>query len=132
MPVDAEPGRRTGWVTYAGIVFLVGTAFNAINGVTMLVHGHSFDASGLLFGDLRTWGWVFVALALVQLVVAVLILHLRPSGRVAGIVLSSISLIVWFLAIRTYPFWAVIDMVFYMLVIYDLVVYEEEFEQIGE
>jgi hypothetical protein len=130
MRIAAEPGRRTGWVTYAGIVFLVGTAFNAINGVTMLARGDFFDATGLPFGDLRTWGWVFVALAIVQLVVGVLILRLSPAGRVAGIVLSAISLIVWFLAMRTYPFWAVIDMVFYVLVIYGLVVYEEEFERI--
>ena len=59
-------GQGVGWIHFAGIFFLVAAVFNAIAAVSILNRGELFDSSKLVVSDLKTWGWIFLVVAVVQ------------------------------------------------------------------
>ena len=58
--VAPQVETRTGWVTFAGIVLLVGAVANFFWGLAALDSKAYLDESGLLYGTLETWGWIAV------------------------------------------------------------------------
>jgi hypothetical protein len=121
-------GQGVGWIHFAGIFFLVAAAFNAIAAASILTRDELFDDSKLVVSDLRTWGWVFLVVAVVQLVAGVMVLRRLRAGRVPAIVIAVIGMVAWFVAWSILPFWGLVMMILYGVIIYALTAFHEYFE----
>lgn len=125
---EHSKGQGTGWINFAGIFYLVAAAFNAIAGVSGLTRGELFDDSKLVVADLRLWCWIFIAVAVVQLVTGIVVLRRVRAGRVPAIVIAVIGMVVWFVAWAAFPFWGLAMMILYGLIIYALTAFREYFD----
>jgi uncharacterized membrane protein (UPF0136 family) len=121
-------GQGVGWIHFSGIFYLVAAAFNAIAAVSILNRGELFDDSKLVVSDLRTWGWIFLVVAVVQLVAGVAVLRRMRAGRVPAIVIAVIGMVAWFVVFSVLPFWGLVMMVLYGLIIYALTAFREYFQ----
>jgi hypothetical protein len=121
-------GQGVGWIHFAGIFFLVAAVFNAIAAASILTRGELFDDSKLVVSDLKTWGWIFLVVAVVQLVAGIVVLMRKRAGRVPAIVIAVIGMVAWFVAWSILPFWGLVMMILYGLIIYALTAFREYFE----
>jgi hypothetical protein len=121
-------GQGVGWIHFAGIFFIVAAVFNAIAAVSVLNRGELFDDSKLVVSDLKTWGWIFVVVAVVQLIAGIVVLMRKRAGRVPAIVIAVLGMVAWFVAWSILPFWGLVMMILYGLIIYALVAFQEYFE----
>jgi hypothetical protein len=118
----SEP-RGRGYITLAGVMLFIAAAANALWGIAAFANDDYFAADELLFGDLSTWGVVYLAIAAVQLVTAVAIFNKSNLGALVGIVIAALNAIAQLMAIGAYPVWSVIVLVIDGLIIYGLCVY---------
>jgi hypothetical protein len=121
-------GQGVGWIHFAGIFYLVAAAFNAIAGVSGLARDELFDESRFILSNLQTWSYVFLVIAVVQLVAGIVVLRRMRAGRVPAIVIAVIGMLVWFVAWAVFPFWGLAMMILYGLIIYALTAFHEYFE----
>ena len=125
---EHHKGQGVGWIHFAGIFYIVAAIFNAIAAVSVLNRGELFDTSKLVVSDLRTWGWIFLVVAVVQLVMGIVVLRRVRAGRVPAIVVAVIGMVAWFVAWSILPFWGLVMMILYGLIIYALTAFREYFE----
>jgi len=125
---EHHKGQGVGWIHFAGIFYIVAAIFNAIASVSVLNRGELFDTSKLVVSDLRTWGWIFLVVAVVQLAMGIVVLRRVRAGRVPAIVVAVIGMVAWFVAWSILPFWGLVMMVLYGLIIYALTAFHEYFE----
>jgi uncharacterized membrane protein (UPF0136 family) len=121
-------GQGVGWIHFAGIFFLVAAVFNAIAGISVLNRGELFDDSKLVISDLKTWGWIFLVIAVVQLVAGIVVLRRLRAGRVPAIIIAVIGMVTWFVAWSILPFWGLVMVILYGLIVYALTAFHEYFE----
>ena len=64
--MEILPVKRSGMLTFAGVMLMLAGSFNLLLGVVALTKDESFRADELLFGDLSAWGfwWLFIGLLL--------------------------------------------------------------------
>jgi len=81
-----------------------------------------FYVAGAVFvwSDLRTWGWIVLALGVVQLLAGSAILRGRAWGRWFGIGVASLNAIGQMVFIPAYPWWSLLIIALDILVIYGL------------
>ena len=111
---------HNGWVTFAGIMFVVAGFANVIWGIGALANKDYLPESGLLFSTLTFWGWISLIWGVILLVGSYLLLTDSPNGRTLGIVLAVISAIFWFIALPVLPIWGLIAIIIDSLIIYGL------------
>jgi hypothetical protein len=79
--------RRSGWVTFAGIVALAAGGYNALSGLAAVTDDDTLAsrATEVLYGiDLTAWGWFWLLVGVAQLLTGVLILRRIPAGLWLG------------------------------------------------
>jgi NAD/NADP transhydrogenase beta subunit len=116
-----------GWIHFAGVFYLVAAVFNANAGVAGLERAERFDTTRLLVSNLETWSWVFIALAVAQLALGVAVLRRLRAGRIPAIVAAVAGMVAWFVAWAILPFWGLVMMILYGLIIYALTAFREYF-----
>jgi hypothetical protein len=121
-------GQGVGWIHFAGIFFIVAAIFNAIAALSILTRDELFDDSKLVVADLQTWGWVFLVVGVVQLVAGIVVLRRLRSGRVPAIIIAVIGMVAWFVGWSILPFWGLVMMILYGLIVYALTAFREYFE----
>ncbi len=112
-----------GWWVFAAVMFILAGLANGIWGITALSKDDLLRADELLFGDLTTWGVVYLCLAALQLATGLLLLLGRATGVVLGILLAGAHATVALFSIGAYPLWTVTAMVIDGLIIYGLAVH---------
>ena len=118
--VEEGSGIRSGWVTFAGVAFLVAAFANFFWGLGALAEKAYLYEGGLLWSTLNTWGWVAVIWSAVVFVGAVLLLFRVSWAPIVGIALASLSCIFWLFALPVLPLFALTAIIIDMLVIYGL------------
>jgi hypothetical protein len=118
---------RSGWVTFAGVMFLIAGAFNLLDGIVALVNDDYFVADELLFGDLSAWGvwWLVVGTALA--LVGIGILMRMTLSVIFGIGLAAINAVTQLMWLGVYPAWAIAAIVVDGLIIWALTTHMEDF-----
>jgi len=124
--VTREP---RGWVEFAGIFYVVAAAFNGIAGIVMLTRKSLFDENSLIFEHLTFWGTLLIVVGIVQLAIAALILTRTPVGRIAGLALGVLSMGLWFFVIFVAPFWSIVNIALYGVLLYGLTAHRDEFRR---
>jgi hypothetical protein len=117
-PVPSSGGA--GWLTFAAVMFIAAAVFNALWGISALVNDDHFRADELLFGDLSMWGAIYLGLAVLLGLTAILIIRRRGSGIILGCLLAMIHGVVALMSIGAYPLWTVVLLVIDGLIIYGL------------
>jgi hypothetical protein len=99
--------ERSGWVTFAAVLFLITGTLNVIYGIAAIGDSSFFvrDARYVI-SDLNTWGWVTLGIGLIQVIAAGSLWRGGLFGRVLGICAASLSAIAALLSIPAYPFWS--------------------------
>jgi hypothetical protein len=120
-PVPSSGGA--GWLTFAAVMFIAAAVFNALWGISALVNDDHFRADELLFGDLSMWGAIYLGLAVLLGLTAILIIRRHGSGIILGCLLAMIHGVVALMSIGAYPLWSVVLLVIDGLIIYGLTVH---------
>lgn len=128
MEASRDASRAQGWAAFAAIMVLIVGVFNVIYGLAGIIDDDYFEAGELLFGDQSLWGWIHLALGVLQVITAALIFAGNELGAVLGIMFAGFNAIAALLAIGAYPVWSVIILVVDGLIIYALTVYGDAFK----
>jgi hypothetical protein len=119
---DLRP--RSGWLSFAGTLFVLVGAFNIVDGLVALLKDEAFAVTkdGLLFLDYTAWGWFFLILGVVQILVGFGIYAGRGWARVVGVLLAMLNTVGQIAFLVAFPLWALITIALNVLVIYGLMV----------
>ena len=120
-PSLEEP--RTGWLTFAGIVMLVGAVANLFWGLAAFDRAAFLDETALLYGTLNTWGWLAIGWSALLLLGAIGLFFRAKWAPWVGIVLAAISCVFWVFALPALPIMAMTVMLIDVSVIYGLAVH---------
>ncbi len=100
-------GRGLGMVMFASIVLAMVGFFNLIYGIAAIANSHVFVANAhYVFGGLRSWGWVTLIIAVLQLLAAAGVLVGNQLARWFGVAVIGLSAIDMMFFVPAYPFWA--------------------------
>lgn len=118
--MEPSTARQSGWLRFAGIMFVVAGFANLIWGIGALAGKHYLPEENLLFSSLTLWGWIAIVWGTLLLLGSYLVLTVSPSGRGAGIVLAVVSAIFWLFALPVLPIFALTAILIDALIIYGL------------
>jgi hypothetical protein len=97
----------SGWITFAGVMLIVVAILNVIDGIAAISRSKFFVSNAqYVISDLRTWGWIILAIGVLQLLVGLGIWAGNQLARWAGVLVVSLNMIAQLLFIPAYPFWS--------------------------
>ena len=116
--------KGAGWILFATIMFVMAACLNVIWGIAAVSSSHFFVANAhYIISSLNTWGWIVMAFGVIEALAALSIWRGGGFGRWFGIAVAGLAGLVAMLTIPAYPFWSLILIALYTLVIYGLAVY---------
>jgi len=114
----AERRSDRGWYDFAGALFGIVGAFNAIQGLSAIMKKEYFAGGALVYDNLQFWGWAWLIVGVVQIGAAIMLFS--GQGRMLGIILASLSAVVSFTSLGAYPAWGIIVIALDVLIIHGL------------
>ena len=119
-----EVGRGYGMVLFASILLLVISFFNMIYGIAAIANSHVFVANAhYVFANLRTWGWITLIIAVLQLAAAAGVLAGNRLARWFAVAVVGLNAIDMMFFIPAYPFWALVIIAVDVVALYALCAY---------
>jgi len=120
------PQRRSGWfamVIAVGVILIVLGVWNAIDGLTALVAGDFVvaDAERVVALQVAAWGWVLLALGVVEVVAGIALFVGARWARVVAVLVAGFNGVVQLAFIAAYPVGAILIMVVCALMIWTVV-----------
>ena len=117
-------GRGFGFIVFACVLLGMVGFFNMIDGIAAIAQSHVFVANAhYVFGDLRTWGWITLVFAILQLIAAAGVLVGNQLARWFAVVVVGLNAIAQMFFIPAYPFWSLTIIAVDVIAIYGLCVY---------
>ena len=117
-------GQGFGLVVFASVLLAMAGFFNMIYGISAIANSHVFTANAhYVFANLRTWGWITLIIAILQLAAAVGVLTGNQLARWYGVAVVGLSAIDMMFFIPAYPFWALTIIAIDVVALYGLCVY---------
>jgi hypothetical protein len=117
-------GRGYGLVLFASILLVVVGCFNLIYGIAAIANSHVFTANAhYVFASLRTWGWITLIIAVLQLLAAAGILAGNQAARWFAVAVLALNAIDMMLFLPAYPFWALTIIAMDVVALYGLCAY---------
>jgi hypothetical protein len=120
----AKAAVGTGWATFAGVFFLIAGTFHVIDGIAALSKSNYLSQT-VLFANIEFWGVVLLIVGGLGIFAGYAILSAQESGRVIGIALASLGIIVQLLFLSQ-PNWSLVMIAVYIMILYALIVKGEE------
>jgi len=114
-----------GFAVFAGVVMVVGGAFEALDGLAGIVNDKYLVVlpNYLYAFDLTVWGVIHLLVGLALVVIGVSLLRGQTWARVAGIIAAAVSAILNFVWLPIAPWWAIVLIAIDVLVIWALAQY---------
>jgi hypothetical protein len=123
-PTSPPTAGHSGWLTYSGILVLIGGVLNVIWGIAAIDKANFFSANAhYVISDLSLWGWVALVIGAVLCAAGIGIFNGSRWAIWTGIVFASVNAVVQLLAIPAYPFWALAVFGLELLAVYGLIAY---------
>jgi hypothetical protein len=125
---DEREGPASGWLAFAGTLFILVGSFNVLQGLVALLRDEYFVVTkdGLLFLDFTAWGWFWLIDGIVAVCVGFAVFANRTWARIVGVGLAGINAVMQLMFIAAFPLWTVIAIGLSVVAIYALVVPSEE------
>lgn len=119
---ETERTGWTGWITFAGVMLIIGGSLGLIFGIIAAVNDTwvVFANRGAVSLDLSTWGWVHAIVGAIVLLAGFGVFTGNILARIVGVAVAVVSLIANFLWLPVYPVWAIIIITIDVLVIWAL------------
>jgi len=113
--------ERSGWVTFAAIMLLIGGTLNVIYGIAAIGNSSFFVHNArYIINDLNAWGWISLGIGILMVLAAGSLWNGGLFGRIFGIGVASLSAIVALLSIPAYPFWSLAIFTLDIVIIYQI------------
>jgi hypothetical protein len=124
--VPGSPHRRSGWfamVIGVGVLLIILGVWNAIDGLTALLAGGfvAADATRVVALDVAAWGWVLLAIGVVEVIAGIALFIGARWARVVAVLVAGFNGIVQLAFLAAYPVGAILIMVVAALVIWTIV-----------
>jgi hypothetical protein len=118
----------TGLAWFAGALMIVAGLFHALSGLVALFRNQVYIVGlDYVFSfDLTTWGWIHLVVGVLVFAAGCAVLAGQLWGRLVGITLAVVSMIVNFLFIPYYPVWAILIIALGVFVIWALCSYDRD------
>ena len=110
----------SGWIVFASVLMLIAGALNAFTGLVAVISKDwvVWTNQGSMYMSFNAWGWTHMAIGALVFLAGLGLLTGNLAARILAVVIASASLIVNFLFIPAYPFWALTVMVLDAIIIY--------------
>jgi hypothetical protein len=119
---SSEKGK--GWILFAGLMLVFSAALNAIWGIAAISNSHFFVANAsYILSELNTWGWIAIGFAALESLAVLSIWRGGAFGRWFGIAVAGFGAVAAMMSIPAYPFWSLVVVAIYALIVYGLAVY---------
>jgi hypothetical protein len=117
-------GRGYGLILFASVLLLVVGCFNLIYGIAAIANSHVFTANAhYVFANLRTWGWITLIIAVLQLLAAAGVLAGNQLARWFAVAVLALNAIDMMFFVPAYPFWALTIIAMDVVALYGLCAY---------
>ena len=115
-----QTAARSGWTTFAIVLFFVLGAINIINGLAMLANSEFivFAPEGAWLVDISVWGWITLLLGVLEVLVGWGLSSGSGFARIVGIVVAVLAAINAFFVIPIYAPWGIVAFAVAIMVIY--------------
>jgi hypothetical protein len=125
---ETETTGWTGWITFAGVMLIIGGSLGLIFGIVAAVNDTwvVFTNRGDVSLDLTTWGWVHIIVGAIVLLAGFGVFTGNILARIVGVLVAVVSLIANFLWLPVYPIWSIIIITIDVLVIWALTAHGRE------
>ncbi|MFE6227099.1 MULTISPECIES: hypothetical protein [unclassified Streptomyces] len=119
---SASEAWASGGTLFAGVLMLVTGFMNVFQGIAGIAEDDVYARVGdyVFKFNLTTWGWIHLIVGVVVAIAGYGILKGAEWGRVAGIALASLNLLLQFLFLPYQPWWALLSMAISVFVIWAL------------
>jgi hypothetical protein len=119
-----EESSGSGLVVFAGVMLAMLGVLNLIDGIAAVSNSTFFvNDAKYIFSDLNTFGWVLIAMGVVQGLTALGVFLRTPGARWVGVTIAALNGIAQLFFIPAYPFWSLALFSLDILVIYGLIVH---------
>jgi hypothetical protein len=128
-----QPSGWVGWIVFAGTMMIIIGSLHAVQGLVAVFNDEYFlvTKNGLTVHlDYTAWGWTHIIAGLVVIGAGLGLFAGQMWARVVGIILASLSLLLNFAFIASYPFWSAIVIAMDVFVIMALTVHGREMKQL--
>jgi hypothetical protein len=120
------PQRRSGWfpmVVAVGVMLIVLGVWNAVDGLTALLAGDFVvaDAGRVAALQVAAWGWVLLALGVVEVVAGIALFIGARWARVVAVLVAGFNGVVQLAFLAAYPVGAILIMIVSALVIWTVI-----------
>jgi hypothetical protein len=129
-PVVNSVAKRSGWITFAGVMALLAGGYNTLSGIAALTDDDTVasQAKEVLYGiDLTAWGWFWLIVGLLQILTGVLIFQRNRWGLWLGVAFASLSGLMTVIVMFVFPLWAIAVLTIDFLVLFGLLTESDEF-----
>jgi hypothetical protein len=119
-----SPGAH-GLAVFAGVVMIIGGAFQALEGLSGIVHDkYLVVAPSTIYAfDVTVWCVIHLLVGLALLAIGIALLRGQTWGRFAGMIVAAVSAILNFVWLPYSPLWAIMVIVVDILIIWALASY---------
>jgi hypothetical protein len=120
-PYREEAGGN-GLVVFAGVMLAMLAVLNVIDGIAAVSSSTFFvNDAKYIFSDLNTFGWLLIAMGVVQGLTAIGVWMKTPGVRWIGVTIAALNAIAQMFFFPAYPFWSLMLFALDILVIYGLI-----------
>jgi hypothetical protein len=122
--------KRSGWITFAGVMAVLAGGYNALSGIAALSDDDTIasQAKQVLYGiDLTAWGWFWLFVGLAQILSGVLIFQRNTWGLWLGVAFAGLSAMLTVIVMFVFPLWAIAVLTIDFLVLFGLLTQSDEF-----
>ena len=122
-----------GWKVFAGIMILIVgvlNVFDGLVGLTQKSYVEQFTNGQLpVTNNIKTWSWVVLIIGVVMILAGLLIFSGNMFGRVVGILVAALNLLVQLAYLNHNTFWSFTMILIDILVIYGLAAHGGRLDQ---
>jgi hypothetical protein len=118
--MDEDKGY--GWIIFASIVLVIVSIYDVIWGITALARDE-FLINQVLFANLTFWGWFYLILGIIGICAGFALIAKQQWARWFGVTWAGVNMIMMFMVVLVYPYWALAIIALDLLIIYGLITY---------
>lgn len=106
---SGEPsGAAIGWISFAGVVMIIGGSFEVLAGLAALINPDAFTATDTIFEQgAESWGWWHLIVGTIVLLAGFGVFTGNVLARIVGVTAAAISAIGAFVWLPIYPIWGI-------------------------
>ncbi|MGW4233040.1 DUF7144 family membrane protein [Streptomyces sp. NPDC004980] len=112
----------SGWTVFAAVLMIFGGAMAILEGIAAIAKDDVFVATrNYVFQfNLTGWGWIHLILGIVILLAGCALFTGALWARAVGVLLAGLGVVAHFLWLPYYPFWSLVLIAMYIIVIWAL------------